>query len=90
MTVYAECRAHHSAGSVDAVGWAKARSRRAHHFHERKDGGARLRFAHPDYRLALLSDLILRSRVAASRRMNGTSRASWFETALRASSPWGF
>ena len=49
MTVYAECRAHHSAGSVDAVGWAKARSRRAHHFHERKDGGARLRFAHPDY-----------------------------------------
>src|SRR3954465_14177126 len=34
-----------------------------------------------------LPDLILRSRVAASRRMNGTSRATWFETALRASSP---
>src|SRR6266404_8647157 len=32
-----------------------------------------------------LSDLILRSRVAASRRMNGNSGASWFETALRAS-----
>src|SRR5215207_10808429 len=36
------------------------------------------RFAHPTQ----LPDLILRSRVAASRRMNGTSRASWFETAL--------
>ena len=34
-----------------------------------------------------LPDLILRSRGAASRRMNGTSGASWFETALRASSP---
>jgi hypothetical protein len=33
------------------------------------------------------TDLILRSREAASRRMNGTSGASWFETALRASSP---
>ena len=31
-----------------------------------------------------MPDLILRSRVAASRRMNGTSRATWFETALRA------
>jgi len=48
-----------------------------------------------------LSDLILRGRAAASRRMNGTSRATWFETARSlssgramrgpggASSPWG-
>jgi len=27
--------------------------------------------------------LILRSRVAASRRMNGTGGATWFETALK-------
>ena len=31
----------------------------------------------------LLPDLILRNREAASRRMNGMSRASWFETALK-------
>jgi hypothetical protein len=31
--------------------------------------------------------LILRSRAAASRRMNGTIGAAWFETALRGSSP---
>ena len=29
-----------------------------------------------------VSDLILRSRAAASRRMSGTSGATWFETAL--------
>ena len=34
-----------------------------------------------------MPNLILRSRAAASRRMIGTSRASWFETALCASSP---
>src|SRR6478609_6864682 len=43
----------------------------------------------PPYDLFDVSDLILRSCVAASRRMNGTSGASWFETALRASSPSG-
>ena len=36
-----------------------------------------------------LSLLILRSREAASRRMRATGGASWFETALRASSPRG-
>ena len=39
------------------------------------------------YLLTRLSVLILRSREAASRRMNATGGASWFETALRASSP---
>ena len=36
---------------------------------------------------SLLSDLILRSASSRVSRMNGTSGASWFETALRASSP---
>jgi len=46
------------------------------------DRWARFAFARPK-----LPDLILRTRIAASRKMNGTSGASWFETALRASSP---
>src|SRR6185436_11179617 len=36
-----------------------------------------------DVRHPPVLDLILRSRVAASRRMNGTSGATWFETALK-------
>ena len=41
------------------------------------------RFAHPTAVYLILRSALLR----ASRRMNGTDRASWFETALRASSP---
>jgi len=88
MTVYAGAlRVHHSAGSVDAVGWG-ARAVPTLSLNGKMMGT--LALCPPGLQACTSVRPHPESRVAASRRMNGTSRASWFETALRASSPWGF